>query len=213
MNHELYLQLYGPESLNHRLFMLLNHAANPLLDVIAPLFTTLGGSWAVYVYIPLLLAISILDRDLMPRRTVWLYCLATVLGILCEELLKDLLQVPRPAVAVGLGQIRVVGAAKFGNSLPSGHAIFSFVTAYMLGYQRSWRWRSPLYLCAVLVCWSRVYVGAHYPLDVTAGAVVGTGVGFLVWKGYERLSARRDTTGRSTVDAPPCSGCNDNHDR
>lgn len=190
MNHQLYQMLYGPESINHQLFMLVNHAAHPALDVAAPLFTGLGGSWAVYVYLPLLLALSLLNRDLMPRHTVWLYGLATLVGIGCEELLKELLHVPRPAVAIGLAQIHIVGAAKFGNSLPSGHAVFSFVTAYLLGHRRSPRWQIPLYTFAVLVCWSRVYVGAHYPLDVAAGAAVGTGVGVLVWEAYERNERR-----------------------
>lgn len=191
MSHDLYLLLYGPESLNHRLFLLLNHATNPLLDTIMPLFTYLGGSWAIYVYLPLLLAISLRWEEQLPRRYVWLYCLASVIGFGCETLLKELFQVPRPAAAMGLEQVRVLGAVKLKNSLPSGHAVFAFLTAVMLGHRRSWRWQLPLYGFAVTVAWQRVYVGAHYPLDVLAGALVGAAVGLSVWHGYEGLARRR----------------------
>lgn len=49
----------------------------------------------------------------------------------------------------------------------------------------------PLYSFAVLVAYSRVYVGAHYPLDVATGAVVGIVTGWLVWQGYELLARQR----------------------
>jgi undecaprenyl-diphosphatase len=58
------------------------------------------------------------------------------------------------------------------------------MAAFVLGYGRSWRWQAPLFLFALLVAWSRIYVGAHYPLDVAGGAVVGIACGWLGWKCY-----------------------------
>jgi undecaprenyl-diphosphatase len=60
-------------------------------------------------------------------------------------------------------------------SLPSGHAATSFACAATLA------WLTPLspialYALAVLIAFSRVYVGVHYPLDVIAGAALGLGV-------------------------------------
>jgi undecaprenyl-diphosphatase len=191
MSHDLYQLLYGQESLNLQLFLLVNHARHPLGDLLAPLLTYLGGSWAIYAYLPLLLAVSLCRGELLPRRYVWLYCLATVIGLGCENLLKELFQVPRPAAALGLEQVRVLGEVKLHNSLPSGHAVFAFLTAVMLGHRRSWRWQVPLYGFALAVAWQRVYVGAHYPLDVLAGALVGAVVGLSVWHGYEWLASRR----------------------
>lgn len=195
MPNTLYTILYGPESLNHQLFMLLNHAANPLFDAIMPIFTWLGGSWAIYPYLALLLTISFVNREVMPRRYVWVYCLATALAILLEESLKGYFHVPRPAAAIGLDKIRVIGEVKLKNALPSGHAVFSSMTAYVLGYRRSRAWKVPLYAFALVVAYQRIYVGAHYPLDVIAGAAVGVFSGFVVWQGYKRVAARR---GRAT---------------
>ena len=115
MSHDLYLLLYGPESLNHRLFLLLNHASAPLLDTIMPLFTYLGGAWAIYAYLPLLLAVSLRWGELLPRRYVWLYCLATFIGLGCENLLKELFQVPRRRISYGLEVARLEAPPVLGS--------------------------------------------------------------------------------------------------
>jgi undecaprenyl-diphosphatase len=58
-------------------------------------------------------------------------------------------------------------------SFPSGHAATSFAGATMLaGFApRLAPW---LYLLAAAIAFSRIYVGVHWPLDVLAGAALGT---------------------------------------
>src|SRR5215216_1140301 len=50
-------------------------------------------------------------------------------------------------------------------SFPSGHAATSFACAATLSRYVAPKAAVALYALAVLVAWSRVYVGAHYPLD------------------------------------------------
>lgn len=71
----------------------------------------------------------------------------------------------------------------------SSHAANTFAMAtvltLLLGHRQPWvKW---LYLWAIVVSYSRIYVGAHYPLDVLAGAGVGVLAALgCVW-GYRRL--------------------------
>lgn len=187
----MFASLYSAGSINHQLFMLLNQAHSPVLDAVMPVFTYLGGSWAIYVYIPLLMLLSLVNRELMPRQYVWIYCVATVLSVLLEEQLKAFFHIPRPGAAIGLEHINILGEIKLKNSFPSGHAVFAFMTAYVLSHNRSWPWKTFLFGFALLTAYQRIYVGAHYPLDVAGGALVGSFSGWIVWQGYTWLARLR----------------------
>ena len=78
------------------------------------------------------------------------------------------------------------------GSFPSGHTSFSFCTAASLSmsYPR-WYVITPCYLWAASVGYSRLYLGEHYPTDVLAGAVVGTGCAWLALKGNQWLQKRK----------------------
>jgi undecaprenyl-diphosphatase len=69
-------------------------------------------------------------------------------------------------------------------SMPSSHATNVFAAAAFL----SWFYPGYAWLClvvALLVSYSRPYLGMHYPLDVAAGAVLGSAIGIM----YAFLSA------------------------
>jgi undecaprenyl-diphosphatase len=56
-------------------------------------------------------------------------------------------------------------------------------------------WLLFFYLVALMVAYSRVYIGVHYPFDVLLGAIVGSLLGVLgVWLvklGSERFQKKR----------------------
>lgn len=56
---------------------------------------------------------------------------------------------------------------------PSGHTSRAFALATALAIEFP-RWRIILILIAVLIGFSRIYIGVHYPTDVLGGAVLGS---------------------------------------
>jgi len=63
-------------------------------------------------------------------------------------------------------------------SFPSGHTAAAFLMSTTLGLFLP-AIRIPLYIWATWVGISRVYLGVHYPTDIFAGMILGTGMAFL----------------------------------
>ncbi len=113
---------------------------------------------------------------------VWEALIAgSLLSLILTRIFKLFYAMPRPARAFGEDAFNIIGETlKGANSLPSGHTI-TIVTALCVVFcafvPSARKWRAPLALgivaLAALVGLSRIGVGAHYPLDVLAGAALG----------------------------------------
>ena len=101
---------------------------------------------------------------------------ATLLKVSLEAVAKTFVQRGRPAETVPDVILRGNSAAH-GLSFPSGHAMVIFaITALVTPYLKGWLKVLPWALAAA-VCLSRAYLGAHFPLDVVAGAGLGILIG------------------------------------
>jgi membrane-associated phospholipid phosphatase len=105
--------------------------------------------------------------------------LGTLTLWLVVELVKFLIHRSRPFKR--LIQVRIVGRQAIGRSFPSGHTSQAFFMATLITqhFQSSVWVVFLLYAAALLVGITRMYVGAHYPRDVLAGAILGSAWGLL----------------------------------
>ncbi len=114
------------------------------------------------------------------RLAVALVALVPLKLLFERAVVKVLVHRERPGSTVPDAALR--DAAPTGLSFPSGHAIIAFGIATLLTpYLGRWG-RVVIWTLAVLNNVSRVYLGAHNPLDVASGAALGVLLGCaLTW--------------------------------
>lgn len=77
-------------------------------------------------------------------------------------------------------------------SFPSGHTSAAFATATSLSIAfPKWYVIAPSFLWAGAVGYSRMDLGVHYPSDVLAGAIVGSGSAFLTYELNKWINKKR----------------------
>ncbi len=138
-----------------------------LLDGPMWLISVVGRGGMVWLAIGAALAIA---KRLPPRGLLQLVLAILMASVLADQILKPLINRERPFAH--LTELRVIGGHPESSSFPSGHSANAFAGATTLsvlvpGAQAVW-W--PL---AVVIAFSRVYLGVHHPLDVVGGAIVG----------------------------------------
>lgn len=190
----------GVSRLDEALFRLINgHAgSSAALDTVFLLLTAAGNGGKVWGLVALVL---ILGAGRLPGlrgegfarwRAAGVSMVISLVGAgLMQEVLKQIFRRPRPPLS--LADVHVLGSLPESYSFPSGHALSSFAAAAALmaalrHARRTGRPLGPLVLgwCALLlaglIAFSRVWVGHHYPLDVTAGALLGLLTGWVSWR-------------------------------
>ncbi len=159
------------ESLLHmdgQILLFLQEAVrNPILDPVMKVVTTLGNAGILWIVLTLLLLIFP-----KTRRIGWMSACALLFSLLINNiLLKNLVARTRPYYVVE-GLIPLIKKpAEF--SFPSGHAGSSFASACVLYRRLPKKFGVPILILAILISFSRLYVGVHYPSDVLAGALTG----------------------------------------
>lgn len=159
-------------SLDQALFLAVNHLPHTeTLNMIALTISGVGTAGMIWFLIAAVLFFKEEKKD------HWFFLPFIFAGgagwALVELILKPLIARIRPTELMGA---IIVGPASADFSMPSGHATIAFAMATVLA-QREPKWRWVFFTLAILIALSRIYLGKHYPLDVTTGALIGWGIG------------------------------------
>lgn len=169
------------------LISLNNNLANPVFDTILPFFRD-SVFWApLYLF---LMAFIFLNFG---RKGMW-WSIGFVATVALADLVgtygfKETIQRIRPCNdPMTLDQIRMLlKRCPGGYSFLSNHAAnhFGLATFMVLTFKPIFKnWVYLLYTWALFISFAQLYVGVHYPLDLLAGALLGTMAGYLMASVY-----------------------------
>jgi undecaprenyl-diphosphatase len=173
------------ERLDQQLFLFLNSFNSPFWDQV---MSVISG---VITWVPLYLAILIVLGFKYKRKffiLILIIIIAVTLSDQVSVLIKNGVHRLRPCHEPSLeGLVHLVKGycgGKYG--FVSSHASNSFMVATfsLLMIRRKW-FSYSMIIWALIVGYSRIYLGVHYPIDVICGSLLGILVGWGVYKLYE----------------------------
>ena len=161
------------------------------------LFNNLGGQSAWFdrvivfcaEYLPYIIVVVVavwllfINRGLRLERIRLTTALATslVVSMGITVMIRLFYHHPRPFVVLNVHQL----IAEHSWSFPSQHATFFFALAIFI-YQCNRQWGTVLIIAAFIISLARVVAGVHYPLDIGAGAILGSVIAILIYRLFLR---------------------------
>lgn len=146
--------------------------------------TTLGNAGFIWIVLTILLCLTV------KYRKVGCNCVsALLLSLLINNVfLKNFIARSRPFDVISSLVPLITKPTDY--SFPSGHTACSFAVGFLLFRKLPKKYGIPALLLAVLISFSRLYVGVHYPSDVIAGMISGICISYLaepVTRGIETI--------------------------
>jgi len=130
------------------------------------------------------------------KKTGWWWiifgaCTVALTDFVSSKLIKENIIRLRPCNDPAIADwIRVlVGYRPQNSSFTSSHAANHFGQAmflYSTLKNQLGKWPLLFFLWAFSISFAQVYVGVHYPLDITGGALIGILIGYLCGKSFNR---------------------------
>jgi len=166
-------------NIDHSLFLTLNGLHTSFLDPVIYYGTR------SLVWIPLyLLTLFVVIRE-YKWRTIWILVFVTLMILVSDQfsnLFKEWIARPRPTHEPGLSGVHTVYGYTGGmNGFYSAHASNTMAIAIFLIFLMKNKYKTltiVLFLWALFMGYTRIYLGVHYPGDIMAGFIMGGLIGY-----------------------------------
>lgn len=174
---------------DHSLFVRINSEwTSEFADWLFPLVTDLHKNWIFVTVMIIAGGVWIWrERAFAAKWVLAIIASVSLSDMIAYRVVKANIDRERPP-ASGVPCV-VRGVTNTGHSFPSNHSSNMFAAAMTVAGV-SGPASLPFFAAAVLIAYSRVYVGAHFPLDVTGGAVLGIIIAILVRSVFGRWLKR-----------------------
>lgn len=170
-----------------QLLLMVNGSDSTFLDWVVMTLTN-AKTW-IPLYLSLLYVVVRANRNL--RDVLLILCAAglcvLLAGTIDDEIVKPLVARWRPTHDPQIGSlVDVVDGYRGGNyGFFSAHASNTFSIALFFSLLMRQRLLTiGLITWSLVNCWTRMYLGVHYPGDITVGLLWGATVGYLVYRLY-----------------------------
>ncbi|MDD7104855.1 MAG: phosphatase PAP2 family protein [Bacteroidales bacterium] len=175
------------------LIPVLGGSHNMFSDAFALVLTS-GWTW-IAMYLTLLFVVIKNNETMAQIGLVILSCALCLLLAdgMADGIMKPLTMRLRP---INDPEVRemitlVAGVADKNYSFFSAHAANTMaISTFMALLMRNTRMTIALLIWSLINCWTRIYLGMHYPSDIAAGLLWGMISGALVYSGYRRAYMR-----------------------
>ena len=136
--------------------------------ILTPFFTLITNEYFLYILLGIVLIYMFKkneDTRRLAKETIIAFLICTLL-----------FRRPRPFDA--FSQLIPLVDKPSDYSFPSGHTASAFICAFMVYDGLPKKYSILVFILAILVAFSRLYVGVHYPTDILAGIVLA----YIVYK-------------------------------
>lgn len=181
------------EQIDQQIILFINGMNHPVIDDVMWWISNKFFWFPFYLLLFILVYIKFSLREAL-LFTLFGFIAVGIADLIATHLFKEMIGRYRPSHNLEIGHLLNFYEFKPGEfykggqyGFVSGHATNSFVIALMFiqRLRNNYKWIMPVMIIwALLVCYSRIYLGVHYLSDIIGGILLGSLISLLMYRAY-----------------------------